>query len=243
MKKKKSHKLYAFTVLLFGIAIIVLSVLLLFHVQSMEIKGNEYTSDQEIAKIVQNDKYSGNSLYVLGKYAVRKGKVLPCFDSMKVTLKRPWKLKITVREKPIVAYMMSGKEYIYFDKDGLVVKKDTEFISGVPCVEGIDTRKVELYQSLKSKNSRIFKEMLETSHELGRYKMTMEKIVCKKDRIYLYTGKVCISLGSSVTPEKIAHASKIMEKLKGKEGTLHLENFVEGKSTITFDIGEFPEEN
>lgn len=242
MKKKKSHKLYALIVLVFGIVIISLSVLLLFHVQSMEIKGNEYTGDREIAEMVQNDKFSKNSLFVVGKYMIGKGEIPPCFDSMKVSLKAPWKLKITVKEKPIVAYMIRDKEYVYFDKDGLVVKKGSEFFGGVPCVEGIDIRKIELYQSLKSENSRIFQEMLETSQELARYKMTMEKIVCRKDRIYLYTGKICVSLGNNVTPEKIAHASKIMDELKGKEGTLHLENFSEGKTTITFDIGEFPKE-
>lgn len=242
MKKKKSHKLYALTVIAFGIVIIVLSILLLFHVQSMEIKGNQYTTDRDIAEAVQNDKHSKNSLYVMGKYMLGKGEVLPCFETMKVSLKAPWHLKITVKEKPIVAYMKNGKEYVYFDKEGLVVKKGMELIEGVPCVEGFDIRKMELYQSLKSGNSRVFKEVLETSEELGRYKMPMEKVVCKKDRIYLYTGKVCISLGNNVTPEKIAHASKIIEELKGKEGTLHLENFAEGKTTITFDIGEFPKE-
>lgn len=242
-KKKKSHRLYAFLVIVLGIAIIVLSVLILFHIQSVEIKGNEYTSDQEIVKIVQNDRFSVNSLYVTGKYLIGQGETLPCFDSMKVSMKAPWKLKITVKEKTAVAYMMSKKEYIYFDKDGLVVRKDTELVPGIPCVEGIDVEKMELYQSLESKDSKMLGEILDASKELKKYKMTIERIVCKNDRIYLYSGKICISIGSSVTSEKIAQIPPIIEKLEGKEGTLHLENYADGQETITFDVGEFPKEN
>ena len=50
-RKKKSHRLYALVVLLLGIAIIALGVLILFYVQKIEISGNEYCTDQEIALI------------------------------------------------------------------------------------------------------------------------------------------------------------------------------------------------
>ena len=41
-KRKKSYKLYALTVIVLGIAIIVMSVFLLFYVQKIEVTGNEY---------------------------------------------------------------------------------------------------------------------------------------------------------------------------------------------------------
>ncbi len=54
-------------------------------------------------------------------------------------------------------------------------------------------------------------------------------------------GQVCISLGNHVTPEKMAQIPPILEKLEGKEGTLHLESYSGSQETITFDVGEFPE--
>ena len=73
--------------------------------------------------------------------------------------------------------------------------------------------------------------------------MDIKKIVCKDDRIYIYVKNVCISLGNTVSAEKIAQISPIMEKLGKKKGTLHLENYSESRQTITFNKGEFPEEN
>lgn len=241
-KKKKKHKLYAFVVLLFGFAIIALTLFIVFHIQKIEVKGNKYCSTEEIAKTVQNDQYSVNSLYVLGKYALGYGKELPCLDSMKISMSRPWVLKVTVKEKPIVGYMQDGKgTYYFFDKEGLVVLTSTMAMDGIPLVEGMDVDTLELYKKMKSQNSRIFTEILETSQEMQKYKLSVDKIVCKKDRIYVYIANVCVSLGKNVTSEKIAQLPVIIEKLEGKEGTLHLENFSDGRKTITFDIGEFPE--
>ncbi len=243
-RRKKGHKLYAFVVLVLGILIILLSLVLFFHIQRVQVSGNEYCSDNQILEMVKSDKYSTNSLYVCARYALGYGEKLPCFDEVKVGMGWPWVLKVEVEEKPIVGFVYTdGNEYAYFDKEGLIVKIDAAYIGKVPCVEGIDVGEIRLYKPIESENPKIFGEILEASRELDRYEMAAEKIVCRDDRIYVYVGKVCIALGNHVTSDKIAQIPPILEKLEGKEGTLHLENYAEGRETITFDIGEFPEEN
>ena len=121
-KKKRKHRVYAFFVLLFAFLILVLGIFILFHVQKVEVKGNDYCSTEEIVKSVQNDKYSVNGLYVLAKYKLGYGKQPDCFESIKVSLKNPWTLKITVQEKERIGYVMdSDGKYYYFDQDGMVV--------------------------------------------------------------------------------------------------------------------------
>lgn len=244
VKKKKSHKLYAFIVLLLGLIIIALALIVFFHIQRIEIEGNEYCTDRQIVETLQSDKYSVNSIYVCAKYALGYGEQLPCIEKMKVRIGWPWVLKVEVKERQIVGYIFtSGQQYAYFDKEGLIVKKDEKYIEGIPCVEGTGVEDIGLYKRIDNGNSGIFEEILEASQELRKYERTADKIVCKNNRIYIYIGKVCISLGDNVTSEKIAQINPIIEELGDKEGTLHLENYGEGRETITFDIGEFPEEN
>ena len=45
-KKKQAQRIYALVVLISGLAIIIMTVLLLFHIQRIEVKGNEYCSDR-----------------------------------------------------------------------------------------------------------------------------------------------------------------------------------------------------
>lgn len=241
-KKKKSHRLYALVVIILGVSIIALSVFLLFRVQKILIEGNDYCTDKEVRRMVQNDKYSTNSLYIIGKYITGHGEVLPCLEKAEVSMENPWTVKVVVKEKEIVGYLKKGKEYIYFDKEGLVVYKDTAALEGIPRVDGIEVENTDLYQTLKSGNSGIFKEVLETSRELKKYNLTTKKIEYENDHIRLYIKNVCINLGNTVSSEKIAQIPPIMEKLGKKKGTLHLENYSETSETITFNKGEYPKE-
>lgn len=242
-RKKKGHRLYAFFVIMFGLVIICLSVLVLFYVQKIEVKGNEYVRDSEIAETVQNDRFSINTIYIWAKYKLGYGKQLPCVEEMKVSIRLPWVLKVEVKERPIVGCFAYGeKEYAYFGREGMIVKKGGTYEKAVPCVEGIDMEDPKLYKPIKSKNSKLFGEILEASQELEKYKLSAGKIVCQGENIYVYMGKVCVSLGTNVTAEKIAQIPPILEKLGDKEGTLHLENYYEGNGTITFKKGELPKE-
>ena len=239
--KKKTHRLYAFVVLLLGAAILALGILILFYVQKIEVSGNEYCSDQQIVDVVKEDKYAVNTLYIAAKYALGKGETLPCLDAISVRLTAPWAIKVTVREKPIVGYVNNGDQYAYFDKEGLVIYESTVMMEGLPCIEGIDLENIELYSQLETDSSKIFEEILETSQEVKKYDLNTDKIVCKGNDIYLYIGTVYVNLGSKVSSEQIAQIKPILEKLEGQEGTLHLENYSDSSGTITFDIGEIPE--
>ena len=228
--------------LLFGFAIIVLAFLLLFHVQKIEVSGNDYLTEGEIIDAVQDDRLSKNSLYILGKYAVGRGTVLPCLDQMKVRMKSPWVLKVEVREKPIVGYIQNGEKYEYFDKEGLVVFESSALKEGLPYIEGIEVGEIRLYHRLKSGDTRIFEQILETSREVTKYELVTDRIVCEEDNICLYVGNVRICLGESVSSAQIAQIEPILEKLGNQEGTLHLEHYSEMNQTITFEAGPVMQE-
>lgn len=230
--------MYAFFVLLLGCVIIGVTFFLLFYVQKITVSGNEYTTDQEIIESVRSDRYSVNSLYILGKYALEKGEVLPCLEQMKIRMKAPWSLKVTVKEKPIVGYIRNGENYDYFDKEGMIVFESLTLLEGIPYVEGIDVGEIKLYQYLKSDDTRIFEQILETSKEVAKYGLTSAKIICEGDEICLDIGSIRVCLGKNVSAEQIAQIPPILEKLGDRAGNLHLENYSETAGTITFEAAE-----
>ncbi len=237
-RKKKSHKIYAFFVLFLGCVIMIVAVFLLFYVQKITVKGNEYTTEQEIIEAVRNDRYSVNTLYILGKYALGKGEVPPCLQRMKVRMEAPWSLRVTVEEKPIAGYIQNGDKYAYFDKEGLIVFESAALIEGLPYIEGIDVGEIKLYQRLKSDDTRIFEQILEASKEAAKYELSSAKIVCEGDEICLDIGKIRVCLGKNVSAEQMAQVPPILEKLGEREGILHLENYSEMRGTITFEAAE-----
>ena len=242
-KKKKSHRVYAAIVLTLGAVIICLAIVLLFYVQRIEIKGNQYCSDQEIAEAIQNDKCSINTLYVVAKYAMGKGEIPVPIENMDVKLKNPWTLSVTVDEKQAIGYIEKKKKRVFFDKEGTVVVYGYAVMSDVPLVKGVDFKNVKLYQQLECDVPDIFEKIYLTTEELKKQELTVDRFLFSKNRMYVYVGKTCVSLGTDVTTEKLSQIQPILKKLKKKKGTLHLENYSAGNETITFTIGEFPKEN
>lgn len=239
-RKKKGHKLYAFTVLTLGIAIIVLSIIVFFYVQKIEITGNEYTKDAEIVAVIQEDPAAVNSLYVLGKYKLNKYEMPGSLESAKISLSAPWALKVTVKERPIVGFIYDDDGYVYFDKDGLVVCKGREVIEGVPQLEGIEVKKAKLYKPVNCGEKELFESALKLMNEVKLCELTPDRIVCENGELYLYFAEVCVAIGNTVSTEKIAQIKPIVAELEGQIGTLHLEFYENESSTVTFIQGELP---
>ena len=103
----------------------------------------------------------------------------------------------------------------------------------------MDRTNLSFTTELKKKSSIIYQEILEATREMKKYELSVKKIMCRSDRIYVYIGNVCVSLGNDVTSVKVAQIPKILEKLEGKEGTLHLENFSDESDTATLILEFF----
>lgn len=233
-RKKKSHKVYAFVVLMLAIAIVVVAFNLLFYVQKIEVSGNDYTDASVITESIQQDKLSFNSLYLLAKYRFTDPKLPESLDSMKVSLKSPWSVKVTVKEKEIIGYVKEDTKYAYFDKDGRIVLESTELRDGVPGIEGLSASNIKLYQKMKVKSTKLLKAILNVAVEVKNYNLTPDRITCADNEIEMYFGDICVKLGDEVTTEKMAQISPILAKLTGKSGVLHLEHYENDSNVITF---------
>lgn len=237
-RSKKGQRLYALVVIILGIAIIVLSILVFFYVQKIEVVGNEYTSDAEIMEVLQDDPAGVNTLYICGKYLLKKYDMPGSLSSTKISLTAPWALKVTVEEKPIVGYVYDDDGYVYFDKEGLVVCKGRDVVAEVPQLEGIEVTKATLYKTVKCSDEKLFKAALSLMEEIKTYELAPDRIVCQDGELYLYFGEVCVALGNTISTEKVAQIKPIVAKLEGQSGVLHLEFYENESSTVTFNKGE-----
>lgn len=237
-RRKKNHRVYALVTLVLAIAIIVIGFGLLFYVQKIEVSGNDYTENEVITESMQKDTLSFNSVYLLVKYRFLKHDTPKSLNSMKVSLKSPWTVKVTVKEKTIIGYLDEGSEYAYFDKDGKIVHKSTELRDGVPGIEGIDAGSTKLYQKIKVKSHKLQQAILNVAVEVKNYNLTPDRIVYEDDGINLYFGAICVQLGTDITTEKMAQISPIIAKLEGKSGVLHLEYYENDSNVITFSEEE-----
>lgn len=240
-RRKKKRKIILIILLSF-LAVIATAVLIVwkvFTVKTVVVEGNEHYSDKQIEKFVLSDDYSWNSLYVVLKYRFLETKEIPFVDTMEISLKNPHTLKVHVYEKGILGYLYipTISQNAYFDKDGFVVETSKEIIEHIPQIEGLNCKKVVLYEKLPLKDEKILKSLLATTQTLKKNEIVPDKIMFDGNGdISLSYGSIEVLLGSSENlSKKILRLSYILPQLSGMQGTLHIENWTENTTDIIFD--------
>lgn len=227
--------------LILVVAISALIVVKVFVVRNVKVQGNVLYDEALIKSTVLNDEGSWNSLYVLLKYTFSDTQQLPFIDTMEIKLEDPQTLSITVYEKGMMGYLYIPAigENAYFDKDGFVVETSTRSIEDVPKIEGLQCTEVVLYEKLPI-DSQILKQLLTITQTLKRDSLEPDSIRygVENEPVLVY-GQVEVSLGSiELLTQKVERMKKILPKLEGMSGTLHLENWTESSTNIVFERAE-----
>jgi cell division protein FtsQ len=233
-KSKFGYYLYAVTVFLLTVVNLSLAIWLLTYVQSIHIRGTEYSNKSEILEWVKEDPMTINSLYTLWKFKSGAYKLPVYLEDVELQMTAPWSMRFIVREKEPVGCVLEGNEYHCFDPDGLVLKKTDEYVKDIPIIEGMEVESADRFEYLKVKDKQIFSYVVSLTEEMSRNELHPDRILWQEDSMDLFFGDVCVKLGKSNYEEKLSEIPPILEKLDGKKGILHLEHYTKG-STISFE--------
>lgn len=233
-KRKFGYYLYAVVVLLLTITNITLATWLLTYVQSIHVVGNVNSGKQEIIDWVKEDPMTVNSLYTLWKFKSGAYKLPVYLEDVEVSLKAPWKVQVDVKEKQVIGCVLDGKACVYFDSEGLVLKKATQYEEGIPLIEGIQVEQTGLFEYLKVDNEKVFSYIVNITDGIGKNELSPDRIVWEDDSMNLYFETICVKLGKSSFEDKLIQLPPLLENLEGKTGILDLEHYTKG-STISFE--------
>lgn len=249
-KKKAGRPIYVISLILIGIIVIFLFVVLgLFHIRQVDVVGNEYYSAEEIQKMVMSDSLSENSLYLTWKYKQPDAaENLTFLSAVDVTMINPYHVQIMVYEKSIAGYLMYSGSMVYFDKDGVVVEISQESREGIPAYSGIAISEPKVSEKIPVADEDFLEDIVSEAQMI-------KEILCQngiepkevhyddKQQLILYFSNNRIMLGdNSYMEEKLSNLQALMPELEGLSGTLHMENYTAGTTTITFKKGEKGEE-
>lgn len=205
-----------------------------YEVTTVYVDGNIHYTNEEVMNMVMNGRYGNNSLYLSMKYKDKGVEGVPFVEKMDVNILAPDTIRINVYEKAIAGYVEYLGQYMYFDKDGIIVESSEVRTKGVPLVTGLDFNYVVMHEPLPVENDGIFKQILSITQLLDKYKLNADKIFF--DSVYdmtLYFGGVRVTIGSEdAVDEKLMKLPSILPELEGKSGTLH---YMEDGKTISFN--------
>ncbi|MBE6015472.1 MAG: cell division protein FtsQ [Lachnospiraceae bacterium] len=239
-KKKKRSKVKILVGILLALFILVASFLFIFHLKEVTFSGNSYYSNEELTDMLLSEGLSGNSLYVMLKYNVFSKPDIPYIQGISVRMINPGHLQIEVSEKVVAGCVDYMGTYMYFDNEGYVVDSSSTLYEGTAVISGLAFDHLVLNEKLPVKDEKIFDRILTLTGMLMRHKLNPNKIFFDyQGNVTLYFGDVRVELGDEAnTKLKVADLEKILPKLSGKKGVLHMENYSADKDSVTFTAEE-----
>lgn len=208
-----------------------------YMITTVYVEGNVHYTNEEIMEMVMDGRYGNNSLFLSLKYKDKGMEDIPFIQAMDVTIEAKDTVRITVYEKAMAGYVSYLGQYVYFDKDGIVVETSTEKTDGIPQVTGLQFDHVILHEPLPVENPDIFSEILNITQQLERYSMSADRIYFDSDyRVTLLFGEARVALGDSqYIDEKIMKLQYILPELAGKKGTLDMREYSEDTKSYSFE--------
>ena len=211
-----------------------------YTVTTVYVEGNVHYTNEEIIDMVMEGRYGNNSLLLSIKYKDKSIVGVPFVEKMDVSVMDPHTIKIEVYEKALAGYVEYLERYMYFDKDGIVVESSLEKTAGVPMVTGLVFDHVVLYEPLPVENSEIFSSILSITQLVNKYSLSIDRIYFGRDgslMLYFDDVKVALGIGENLD-EKIMKLQYMLPELRGKSGTLRMENYTEETKNISFETDQ-----
>lgn len=243
-EKKKPKKTYekvlsAIAVICVTASIVFITGLCLlefFQVKTVYVEGNVHYSSSEIRDMIMVGDLGDNSIYLSLKYKNKTIEDVPFVSAMHVDIVSPDTIKITVYEKTLAGCVEHLGEYVYFDRDGMVVECSPNVTEGVPIVSGLTFDAVVLYEPLPVANNSVFETILTIAQLYEKYEMEADLIqFTSGGNIIVHTGgiKAAVGKGDNID-DKVMTLASIMPHLTGQAGTVKLENYTKESKNVIF---------
>lgn len=216
-----------------------------FHITDVKVEGNiHYTSD-EIREMVITDRLCQNSLFLSLKYKNKSIKNIPFVERMDVSIQDNHTVLISVYEKALAGYVEYLGNYMYFDKDGIIVESSKISTPGIPQVTGLAFDYIVLYEKLPVENEEVFQKILNITKLLQKNEIMSDRIYFNTQKeMTLYFGNVRVNLGDeSSLDEKMMRLKYILPSLEGMSGELHMESYSETNKNTKFEMDNNQETN
>ncbi|MBQ3600764.1 MAG: cell division protein FtsQ/DivIB [Lachnospiraceae bacterium] len=235
---KKKIKKYVFISLVVLLACGMIGIITTGKIEQTSVVGCDFYQEEEIKQIIMNN---GITKHALGLYLTNvlgKSPEIPFVDKIEVNMTSWNSVEIIVYEKAMVGSIKYMGEYLYFDKDGVIIESSVDLNENVPLIEGVVFTSMNLYEKMVVEEDAIFEKILGISQLLSKYEIKVDKVVFEYDKsVTLHIGKIKVKMGQKKQyDDEIAELSKLIPKVKkqGLKGILDMRNFKEGQDSIVF---------
>lgn len=218
------------------VVLLILFAAFFFRVKKVSIEGNTYYGKDAMAQMFQENILEKNILtfWFLDKCSLTPE--LPFVREYEVTYPSVNEIHIKLYEKSIVAGIAYSNQYIYFDKDGMVLQSADRPVEKIPLFETKNLTTFSLYTKVQMEDEELLTQILNLANLFQHYRVNWDKVQFDaNNEAYLYIGEIQVSLGKkSNYDEEISALSSVLAKMLQKKqvGEIDMRNYKVGGDVI-----------
>lgn len=223
VRKRIGVRILKFSIFLIIPAAVFLSA---FQLENVAVTGSaRYTPEQIRERVLQSD-YDSNTLLLYLKHRYFKEVKIPFVEKMTFELVDRHSINIRVYEKKVTGCVEFMGEFLYFDKDGMIVESTSERLADIPQIKGLNFNKIILYEKLEVQKEELFDVILNLTQQIEKYGLNVNTISFNSDyEVTLDCGDIKALLGRKKTyDEVLSRLKNMIDKSQGMKLTIDMRN-------------------
>lgn len=217
-----------------------------FSIKNVTVVGSTRYTTEEISEKILKTKLDSNALILYLKYKYFMDAKIPFVEKVDIELAGNHSVNIYVYEKKVTGCVDFLGEYMYFDKDGIVVESSSKRLEDIPQIKGLQfneiilNEKLVLYdkiildEKLEVQKEELFKVILNLTLLIDKYELKVNTISFNsKYEVTIDCGDSTVLLGRKSTyDEVLAELKNILAESKGMKLSIDMRNYVKGTNQI-----------
>lgn len=209
-----------------------------FTLDTIEVNGCMLSSEEKVKEAIEEKAYIQNTLilYLQNKFSPVKD--IPFVAKLDMEYVDKNKITVDVYEKSVAGCIEYMENYVYFDKDGIVLETAKERFKGVPYIKGLYVKQWQLGEALPIENKKKFDLILTITQLIDKYKLDIQGIEFTADgEIELRHENIEIEMGDGDNlAVQMMNLGSILKTVEGKNGVLYMKEYSNDNPTVSFKI-------
>lgn len=207
-----------------------------YHLDEVRVEGCVMSSEEVIAAAVREDAPLGNILLLYLKNKISPIKDIPFVAKLDIEFIDKNTLSVKVYEKSVAGCLDYMDNYIYFDRDGIVLEASNDRKKGVPSIDGLNISSWEMGKKLPIADQERFSTILTITQLIEKYSLDIDLVsFTKEGNIILRQQKILVELGNGDNLNlQMMNLGSMLKELKGKSGTLYMKDYSSENATASF---------
>lgn len=218
------------------IVICVAGIWFLCPIKNIRVEGTKYYTKAEIQKALKEDYYIPNSVFLKLRNQLYPIQTMPFVERVDIQILNRTSITVTVHESLRAGCISYAGKYVYFDKEGYALEVMNKRLEDVPLVTGLSYNNITISEKLPVKKEQYFDKIIKITTLITKNELTINEIQFKEDGdIILKKDDININLGTGTGLDaKLSVLPNVFDSLKGKKGTLYMNQYTEETKIITF---------